>query len=310
MKSLVLYHANCNDGFGAAFAAWAKLGDAAEYVPVQYGQVNTVEDLASKFGELAGRDIYLLDFSFPRPVLDWLLDNANRFVWLDHHKTAFELWDATVWMERQDGLQQWLGTGLKHTIHLNNFKSGAMLAWQFFHPEKDVPLLIKMIDDRDRWQFKIDGSRELHAGLGAGYPMSFEDWNLLVPSGSSDWGKNLGNLVACGATVLRAYDEQINHSAAKANQCTIRQGDWSVQGLAVNNSLHISETGNKLAAKSGTFGLIWYYDGKLDQAICSLRSIGGYDVSAIAKRFGGGGHRNAAGFKVPMEILMGWLRKE
>ena len=38
MKPLVIYHAHCTDGFGAAFAAWMKLGDDAEYVPMQYGQ--------------------------------------------------------------------------------------------------------------------------------------------------------------------------------------------------------------------------------------------------------------------------------
>ena len=31
MKSLVIYHASCADGFGAAFAAWLKLGDDAEH---------------------------------------------------------------------------------------------------------------------------------------------------------------------------------------------------------------------------------------------------------------------------------------
>jgi hypothetical protein len=27
MKPLILYHANCTDGFGAAFSAWCKFGD-------------------------------------------------------------------------------------------------------------------------------------------------------------------------------------------------------------------------------------------------------------------------------------------
>ena len=36
-KTVVLYHANCHDGFGGAFAAWKKFGDAADYVPMRYG---------------------------------------------------------------------------------------------------------------------------------------------------------------------------------------------------------------------------------------------------------------------------------
>jgi uncharacterized protein len=38
--------------------------------------------------------------------------------------------------------------------------------------------------------------------------------------------------------------------------------------------------------------------------VFSLRSAGlGLDVSAIAKRFGGGGHLHAAGFSVPFDRL-------
>ena len=44
------------------------------------------------------------------------------------------------------------------------------------------------------------------------------------------------------------------------------------------------------------------------QAHCSLRSNGDYDVSAIAKAFGGGGHRNAAGFSTDINTLLSWLR--
>ena len=38
MKPLVIYHASCADGFGAAFAAWLKFGDDAEYVACSYGK--------------------------------------------------------------------------------------------------------------------------------------------------------------------------------------------------------------------------------------------------------------------------------
>jgi nanoRNase/pAp phosphatase (c-di-AMP/oligoRNAs hydrolase) len=34
---------------------------------------------------------------------------------------------------------------------------------------------------------------------------------------------------------------------------------------------------------------------------CSLYSIGDFDVATIAASFGGGGHRNAAGFTVALE---------
>lgn len=84
MKPLVIYHANCTDGFGAAFAAWLKLGDSAEYLPIEHGK-NFLTEYA---GSTVNREIYILDFSLPREVMGWLFQRAKRIVWLDHHATS------------------------------------------------------------------------------------------------------------------------------------------------------------------------------------------------------------------------------
>ena len=84
-KPLVIYHANCADGFGAAFAAWLKLGDGAEYLPMQYGQ-----KLVEK-ADIWQREVYVLDFSLPRDEMDWLFEGAKRVVWLDHHLSSKEI---------------------------------------------------------------------------------------------------------------------------------------------------------------------------------------------------------------------------
>jgi hypothetical protein len=64
---------------------------------------------------------------------------------------------------------------------------------------------------------------------------------------------------------------------------------------AVNSTVNFSEVAGELA-KKGPFGVVWFVrsDGKYQY---SLRSEGDFDVSAIAKSFGGGGHKNAAGFE-------------
>ena len=88
MKPLVIYHDQCADGFGAAFSCWLKLGDEAEYVPCQYGQIKTDHDFIDTFGWLDGRDCYILDFSFPKEVMDQIFRRAKRVVWLDHHASS------------------------------------------------------------------------------------------------------------------------------------------------------------------------------------------------------------------------------
>lgn len=306
MKSIVYYHDSCADGFGAAFAAWLKLGDAAEYVPVQYGREPCLDGLD-------GVDIYILDFSFPLPVMHKMFEIANKVVWLDHHKTAFEAMGKSVdEVYRVHDRDQ--------DVILDNNKSGALLAWEYFHPEKEMSELIRMIDDRDRWQFKMAMSKAAHAGLMANRPWKFDQWK-----GFTNLVHNnaLGGLVAEGQVLLKKMAADVESSAKHANKCEISSrrgatkdipgGDWHigsywfVEGLAVNCASNISEVGHALANQSGTYGLVWWYSATESAAVCSLRSNGDYDVSAIAKQFGGGGHKNAAGFKVSMTKLLEWL---
>ena len=90
LKPLVIYHGGeCTDGFGAAFAAWLKLGNNVEYLPMEYGKVETPEDFDMKVSLAAkGNTIYILDFSFPRPIMEALFAHAEKVVWLDHHASS------------------------------------------------------------------------------------------------------------------------------------------------------------------------------------------------------------------------------
>lgn len=292
MKPLVIYHAHCTDGFGAAYAAWKKFGDLADYVPMNYGEPEhgDVDLLQAKIGTPDNRQVYVLDFSFPIDVTKWLIKNSTFFVWLDHHKTAFEMWAG-------DERELYLDETEYTNIILDNNKSGAMLAWEYFHPSNELPIIIRHIDDRDRWKFNLRGSKEIHASLQTEKPWTFEMWDALT---SND---NYGALFSQGGAILKAQTQQVASTASYSRKCQI--GDAT--GLSVNTSVHISEVGHELVKKSGTFGLVWYLNAD-NRANCSLRSEGDYDVSAIARRFGGGGHKNAAGFNCDVTTLLEFLK--
>lgn len=307
-KPLVIFHAACSDGFAASFAAWLKLGDEAEYVPMQYGfkpqDIPVVE----------GRNVYMLDFSWPKPLTDELFNLANRVVWLDHHKTAFEMWCGKY------------EKGITHdedfcerTIRLNDNKSGAYLAWEYFFPGTEVPMLIKHIDDRDRWVFKIPGTKEFNAALRSYEPWSFEQWKEILGDPEAD---ETFFLYTEGEAILRAHDQNVQSVVKGSSRDVWIKADKPIdlpgsflngvtqgwQGLAANCPPHLqSDVGHELATQSGTFGLLWSIN-KDGVCKCSLRSNGDYDVSAIAKIWGGGGHRNAAGFEVDIQTLLGWLK--
>lgn len=315
MKPLVIYHANCADGFGAAFAAWLKFGEEAEYLPMQYGKEITE---ASEDGLLM-REVYILDFSFPRDQMEHCFQYAKRVIWLDHHKTAFEMWHVdspynhkgfTVFMEE------------KSHIILDNNKSGALLAWEYFHPGKEVPMFIKHIDDYDRWQFKLEGTKEFNKALWSYAPWDFRQWKyLLAYDAPTIRAEKMRMLYAEGAAILRAHDANVQAVVKGAGrECNLpgtvltseNTGSQTIpvmlKGLAANCPPHLaSDVGHELANASGTYGLLWFIN-KEGKCLCSLRSNGDYDVSATAKAFGGGGHKNAAGFEVPIEQLLEWIK--
>lgn len=295
MKPLVIYHDHCTDGFGAAFAAWLKLGDEAEYVPMNYGFE------AKDIPVFADREVYMVDFSWPKQLMNDLFSACKRLVWLDHHKTAFEMWCDNG--EREFHTHD----GDKAHIVLDNNKSGAMLTWEHFNPDVEPPLFINLIDDRDRWQFKLTGSKEFHAAMQLHKPWTFEKWkNEFV--GAQGYFYPIHEILDAGELLIKYQEQQVQSLAKYARKCFImcKSLGYGVEGLAVNTSVHMSEVGHELANRSGTFGLIWYL-GEGSVAKCSLRSNGDYDVSAIAKQFGGGGHRNAAGFSIDIQTLLGWL---
>ena len=325
MKPLVIYHNNCADGFGAAFAAWLKLGDDAEYVPMQYldAKLNAVEAWEALSAAIpsqanTGREVYILDFSLPKPVMDKLFTVSECVVWLDHHKTAFEMWcedGERSLCEQSNGRDE---------VILDNNKSGAMLAWEYFHPGTEVPMFIRHIDDYDRWQFKIDGTKAFNKAIWSHAPWSFKQWvEWFYDCEAGFTHKYWADFYTEGEAILRAHDANVQavvkNAARKCEIFTIAGVPFGTNpdaackqhnfhGLAANCPPHLtSDVGHELANQSGTFGLLWSID-KDNNCRCSLRSNGDYDVSAIAKAFGGGGHRNAAGFTTSIQTLLEWTK--
>ena len=208
-----------------------------------------------------------------------------------------------------------------------------MLAWEYFHPGEEIPQFIRHIDDYDRWQFKIEGTKAFNKALWSYAPWSFKQWqqHFFWPDSLEPDYYPVEKAIAEGDAILRAHEQNVQAVVkGAARKCSIvpavidsvvsykapwvwwhdeEHGDTcGANGLAANCPPHLhSDVGHELANQSGTFGLLWCID-KDNRCKCSLRSNGGYDVSAIAKAFGGGGHRNAAGCEVSIETLLDWLK--
>lgn len=258
MKTAVLYH-NDADGFGAAYACWKGFTEDAHYIPVQYGQ--PVPEIPETVEVL-----YIVDFSYDRATVDALTGRfgENNIVILDHHKTA------------EKELE-----GLKFAT-FDQSKSGAVLAWEHVYPFKPVPVLLQYVQDRDLWKFELPLSREVNAYI-ATLPNDFYEWD----------GFDLQTAKNCGKAIIAFQTQQIERTLKNIRIDTI--AGYMVP--MVNLSDNISEVGNELCKRFPNYPFsVSYCDRSDGQRSWSLRSIGNFDVSAIAKKFGGGGHKNAAGF--------------
>lgn len=294
MKPLIIYHANCADGFGAAFAAWNKFGNEAEYVPMQYDRIKTEEDAKKLLPDMTERDVYILDFSFPAQVMTYIINVAGYLTWLDHHKSAFEMWAPPnqqdyFWEESNEA-----------TIILDNTKSGAMLAYEHFHGTNHYPALFTYIDDYDRWVFKYADTKPFNKALWSLAPWTFEQWNELAHRSTTE----LEPFVDMGRAFLRDHSARVSKHIEHSRMCVID----GKPGLAINAPGYVSsDAGHELAVQSGTYGMTYTIDEGL-HVRCSLRSEGEYDVTCLAKVYGGGGHKNAAGFTCTIEQLMEILK--
>jgi len=260
----VLYHRD-KDGQGAAYSAWKKFGDKAKYISVQYGENIPLMPGAT--------EVYIVDFSYSREILNELGDNVEKVVVLDHHKTA------------QKELEQLCHP--KVDVHYDMTKSGAMIAWEYF-VGTSAPDLIKYIQDRDLWLFKLDNSIAVHEFL-CSFSYSPALWDFFVT------GLSIDHIVAEGKVILRARDKAVKSICRNAFDWTDPDGH---KVKKVNSSLYQSEVGHYLLDKYPDIDYACIFsnvDG--EKIVHSLRSRGEFDVSAIAKKNGGGGHKNAAGYQ-------------
>jgi uncharacterized protein len=314
MSKVVFYHASCADGFGAAYAIWNCYPDA-QFIPCRYE--DGYEKARSQApSDLRDAEVFVVDFSFPRADMEKLFNEAGRVVWLDHHKTAFEIFDhdpKQLYIAAADPDWPWDN----HDVVLDSSRSGALITWNYIWPGEEVPELLKRIDDYDRWQFKFADTKAVNKALWAHQPWDFRQWDHFAYA--------TGALASQGVTLLNVHNGNVESTVKSCKMnCWISTPPlpeyapmpghdgtsdmFMMLGLAANCPPNLaSDVGHKLATESGTYGLCWSL-GSDFRVKCSLRSNGEYDVSAIAKAFGGGGHRNAAGFTTSLEILTDWIR--
>lgn len=282
-KPICIYHGNCADGFTAAWAVWKLHGDAYDY------HAGVYQDPPP---DVAGRHVLMVDFSYKRAVIEEMRKSARSIRIIDHHKSAIE--DLTGKLDDSSGL-----TPIELNFDLE--RSGAGLAWDIFHPNTPRPKLVTYVEDRDLWRFNWSFSREISAYVFS-HEYSFAGWSVIAEA----LERSFDRCVAEGAAIERKHHKDVAELVGALRSEMIIGGQWApVANLPYTLT---SDAGHLMCqpyASPNLHGDIvtppfaaCYWDTP-DGRVFSLRSIeGGADVSEIAKQYGGGGHRHAAGFRL------------
>lgn len=287
MKTLCIYHGNCADGFGAAWVVRQALGGTnVDFYPATYG--NPAPDVT-------GRSVIIVDFSFPLKTLKEMATTAASILVIDHHKTAAE---ALAKLPKAPSTYlHWMESLEQLSVIFDMHRSGAGLAWDFFFPDQPRPPLINHIEDRDLWLFKLEGTKDVMADVFS-YPQDFATWDLL-------FADDINALRLDGNAIERKQQKDVSELVA-SNWRYLTIGGVTVQAVNLPHTL-ASDAGH-LLSQGQPFAAI-YWDTAEGRQFSLRSNDAGLDVSEIAKQYGGGGHRNAAGFKVSAdhELVTGFM---
>lgn len=277
---IVIYHKKCPDGFGAAYAAWKKFGGSAEYLPAGYG-----DELPEN---IAGKEVYILDFSYESPeAMQRLLNEPRKLVILDHHQSSKVRTESAP----------------EHVY--DEQRSGATIAWSYFHPDTPLPRLMTHLEDGDLYRYALPETRDIFSYL-AIQPDDFLVWDTIATELDDDTLRPDFLKKAAFATEYFESFARLSIESAKKVRFEGYECYFATTLPSITMRSHVA---HELYEKLPPLALV--VTAHPDGFGVSIRSNPAIvDVAKIAEKYGGGGHPGSAGFFVPNGTEMPWKEIE
>lgn len=277
-RTLGFYHRGDLDGVCSGAILKKIFGSQIELYGVEYGDKIDFNKIVQK-GDL----VYVVDFSF-EPFTKMLeLNKYADLIWFDHHVTVInEVKHSGVEFKGQFG-------------DLKNSKSAAYIVWEAFHPKIPVPKGVELISLYDTWQHEFkDDILNFYRGL-----ETSTELNVHSPLWQHIFDNNLEFIQSVTNSGL---------SISKYIKTNNKQ-------YALDHAIETEFDGYKAIAINKGFGGAFMFDSLWDEnkydimIAFSRRNNNSWrlslyttkknvDCSAIAKKYGGGGHKSAAGFEI------------
>lgn len=270
--TVILYHGKCPDGFGGAYAAWKKYGDAAEYIPVKYG--GEVPE------HMEGREIIFIDFCYERADMDAIAKIAESVTVLDHH----------------EGIRD-VATSFPGVFDAN--RSGATIAWNYFHPDTPTPRLLSYLEDNDLFRYALPETFDVLSYIRV-LPYKFDAWDTFA--NKLEDATTRSDFLQKASIYTEHFKLLADISVESAKK--VRFEGYDVAFANTHQTMK-SYVGNELYKKFPPFALV--VSAHTDGFGVSIRGDGSVDVSEIAKKYGGNGHPRSSGFFIPAGGPLPWV---
>jgi hypothetical protein len=288
---------DCPDGICALWIAYNALiaravGETIQIIGDQYLGADdyAAEDYVLPFMPTAGDQVYLLDFGYPRHVLEQILGAGAVLTILDHH--AGKMGDISSLADRING-----GLSLDDC--------GATYAWKYFNPHTAAPWFLKYVFQRDTG---ADGyyDGDIPESEAIATAMSSRRAGLVGVSAFPVFEELLNaepaELMAEGMPQIVERDALVE-AELQAKPLMVHLSGYWVPLLIIQNpkcDRHYSIVGSWLARRHPWAKFVVVLT--TEQSAAHLRSTG-FNTIPIAQVNGGNGHEKASGFK----ISAGWL---
>jgi oligoribonuclease NrnB/cAMP/cGMP phosphodiesterase (DHH superfamily) len=224
--------------------------------------------------------VYIVDFSYDVEDMKKII-NKTHTVWIDHHKTAIEkMGDIYVEGIRGD-------------------KAGCELTWEYFY-DTPMPDVVKFVGDRDIWKFSYQETRPYCASLSVKDLPAYSEWyqTLLTTNEYTPAIIYEGEIIE----KVRKFDR--NKAISSLGYETTFEG---YKTLFINTPGY-GELGEEIRNQGYDIAYC-YVDTLVNERL--VRRVSLYsnvvDVSELAKKRGGGGHKGAAGFTIELGDIRQYL---
>ncbi len=218
---------------------------------------------------LPGEEVIIVDFSFGKEIME-SIDENQLLTWIDHHKLD---------IDNIRGLRK-IGT------------AACVLTWQYFMKDP-VPLSVQLIGSYDVWDHKDPRVVPFQ------YGMRCEEYKYL-----SAWKPYFFSESLVEDTIKTGLD--VITYVRQFNQIQFEVLGFKIKLATVNGVEHTGLIINGFKPSfydEDAYDYYIFWSTEKDGTIrVSLRSKK-YDVSKIARVYGGGGHTHAAGFQCSFELI-------